>query len=305
MVSSDRIDWNLVPALDALLSERNVSRAARRIGTSQSSMSGALARLRRHFDDELLVRQGNNYVLSPLAERLHPLVREAVTATSTTLAATGQFAASESDHLFRIAATEYGQTVVGPALTAEVARQAPGVRINFVAPFSAAYTRFEDALQATDGALAPREVLKGQPCTGLLPDEWVCVVSADHPTVGDVLSVDDVATLRWVAPTIRGQLLNFMVDGLGSLALEPRVGVTTESFTAVPFLVAGTTRIGLLQGRVARRLATSAGVRVLPCPWPVQALNLTFFWDQKHQADPAHAWLRSVIDHTMRALAGA
>lgn len=305
MDSSDRIDWNLVPALDALLSERNVSRAARRVGTSQSSMSGALARLRRHFDDELLVRQGNHYVLSPLAERLGPLVKNAVAATSTTLAATGHFAATDSHHLFRIAATEYGQTAVGPALVAEVSRQAPDVRIEFVAPFHTAYKRFEDVLHATDGALAPREVLKGQPCTGLLPDDWVCVVSADHPTVGDAVSIDDVATLRWVAPTIRGRLLDLMVDGLGSLAVEPRVDVTTESFTAVPFLVAGTTRIGLLQGRVARRLAASADVRVLPCPWSVQALNLTFFWDEKHQTDPAHAWLRSVVDHTMRALTDA
>ena len=68
----------------------------------------------------------------------------------------------------------------------------------------------------------------------------------------------------------------------------------------VPFLVAGTRRVGIVQAKVAEKLARAAGVRVLECPWPVAPLRVTFWWDRRWAADPAHAWLRAVIADSMR-----
>jgi DNA-binding transcriptional LysR family regulator len=294
-----RIDWNLVPALDALLTERNVSRAGRRLGLSQPSMSGALARLRRHYGDDLLVRQGSGYVLTPLAERLLPLAREAVASTSYALASSLAFDFRHSTRTFTIAASEYVQTVLGQALSLEINRQAPGVRLAFVSPLTRPFRSVDEVLHTAEGWLAPREVLTGHRCTGLLADRWVCVVTDDHPTVRDSLTLQDLRDLSWVAPVIRAEPLRLLLDGLGAHGLEPTLGVTTDSFTAVPFLVAGTDRVGLMQASLANRLAAAAGVRVLPCPWEVQALHVTFGWDAKREADPAHAWLRSVVEQVL------
>jgi DNA-binding transcriptional LysR family regulator len=297
-----RIDWNLLPALDALLTERNVSRAARRLGISQPATSGALARLRRHFDDELLVRRGNCYTLTPLAERLRPLAREAVDVTSTALTSTSDFDCGTSARRFRIAASEYVQTVFAPSLVAELGRRAPRMGVEFVFPFADRFPTGVDVLHSTDGWLAPREVLADQLSTGLLADEWVCVVAADHPTVGTALTLDDLEELSWVAPTIRGEPLRFHLDGLSAHGLEPNVAVATDSFTAVPFLVAGTSHVGVLQGSLARRLAAAAGVRVLPCPWAVQALHLTMWWDRRWESDPAHTWFRTLVEEVMASV---
>lgn len=297
----DRIDWNLVRALDALLRERSVSGAANRLGISQPGASSALARLRRHFGDELLVRRGNTYSLTPLAERLAPRVEEAVKAMRTTLASSGSFDPATSTREFTVAATEYGQSVVGPALTAEVWRLAPQVRLTFRAPFDR-YVGAEDVLDRTDGWLVPKEAAPGYPSTRAVVDQWRCVVAKDHPTVTGDLTLRDAGELPWVTPTVAGKQLVLQLDGLRAHGIEPNIHVTTESFASVPFLVAGTIRIGLVQGHLATRLAPAAGVRVLPCPWVVPPIMLTLAWHRKWEGDPAHAWFRAVVDSCLGAI---
>jgi hypothetical protein len=107
MDALDRLDWNLVPALNALLVERNLSRAARRLGISQPAASGALARLRRTFDDQLLVRDHSEYTLT----------REAVAAARTVVGNARSFDAAASTREFVIASTEYGQMLSRPTLS--------------------------------------------------------------------------------------------------------------------------------------------------------------------------------------------
>lgn len=290
-----RIDWNLLPALDALFTERNVSKAARRVGVTQPAMSNALQRLRRHFGDDLLTRHGNTYLLTPLAERIAPQVRELVSHGLSIVGSGETFDPSESTRHFVMAATEAMQVALGARLLARVNEQAPHATVSFVAPFVEPFRTYEDVIAGTDGWFAPREMMPSQRCTGLIEDRWVCVVDADHPAVGESLTLDDAQRLPWVAPTIRGNPLRVHLDALMAHGVEPHIEVFTESFAAVPFLVAGTRRLGVMQGLVAARLAESAGVRVLECPWPVQPLNVTFWWDPKWDSDPSHAWLRSII----------
>ncbi len=295
-----RIDWNLIPALDALLTERNVSRAARRLGVTQPAASHALARLRRHFGDDLLVRRGNAYLLTPTAERLAPLVRQAVSASTSAMAAVGVFDPRSCTQRFTVAASEYAQTSFMPALARALADVAPGATLDVVTPFAEPFRTAEDVVLGTDGWVAPREVLVGYPSTGMLADRWVCVVADDNAGVGEDLSLDNMRDLRWVAPTVRGEPLRLHLDGLAAVGVEPVLALTTPSFASVPFLVAGTDRIGLLQHSLASLLAAQAGVRVLECPWSVQALHLTFWWDKQYEEDPAHRWLRALVEDTMR-----
>lgn len=289
------MDWNLIPTLEALLTERSVSRAARRLGLSQPAVSNALARLRRQFDDELLVRRGSGYELTPLAEHLALATREAMEAMSAVSAASTEFDPTSSTRQFRIAASDYVQMALGPQLLGEVARLAPSAKIAFVSPYSDQYNGDDDLVDATDGWLAPREVFPGHAHLGSAADRWVCVVDQDHPGIGDTLTLHDASAYPWVVPTVRGKTLRLHLDGLTSRGVDPLIEVTTSTFSAVPFLVAGSARIGLVQESLARRCAHSAGVRILECPWPVQPMQLTFWWSPKKEGDLGHAWLRSVV----------
>ncbi|WP_210438984.1 LysR family transcriptional regulator [Nocardioides xinjiangensis] len=289
------MDWNLIPILEALLVERNVSRAARRLGMSQPAVSNALARLRRQFGDELLVRRAGGYELTPLAEHLALATRGAMEAMSAVSAASTEFDPATSTRLFRIAASDYVQMVLGPGLLADITPLAPRARVAFLAPFSDQFNSDEELVENTDGWLAPREVMPGHEHTGGAADRWVCVVDQDHPTIGGDLTLRDAAAHPWVVPAVRGKTLRLHLDGLAPHGVEPVVEVSTEAFASVPFLIGGTCRIGLVQESLARRLAAVANVRVLECPWPVQPLQLTFWWDPKKDGDLGHAWLRDVV----------
>jgi DNA-binding transcriptional LysR family regulator len=300
MDPAGQLDWNLVPALAALLTEQNVSRAAGRLGISQPAASSALSRLRRHFNDQLLLRRGNSYELTPLAQQLLPLTRDAVTATRSILESRHSFEASTSDHEFVIASTDYGQTVIAPHLLAAAAEQAPRVRFTFVWPFTRATAEANDLLATVDGWLAPRELLSGVPFDGLVADRWVCVVSETNDRVGDVLTLQDVAALPWVIPAMRSRTPLPQLKQLNAHGIQPTYEVMTDTFASVPFLVAGTDRLGIVQERIARRLAPAARVRILECPWTMAPVHFTLWSSPSVQSSPAHRWLR---EFTTRVLA--
>lgn len=124
------LDLNLLVPLQVLLELRHVTRAAERIHLSQSAMSAALRRLRRHFDDELLVRAGSAYSLAPLARRL-PLVTHAVQSAELTFSASSTFDPATSDRRFVVTASHYAAGVVGPALRRHLAATAPSLSVEF------------------------------------------------------------------------------------------------------------------------------------------------------------------------------
>src|SRR5262245_27942392 len=127
MAGLSSIDLNLLITLGALLEERNLTRAGEKTNMSQPAMSGALARLRRHFDDELLVRDGRQYQLTPLAQRLLPGVRDALRQVERTLQARPQFDPASSGRTFSMAMSDYAVTVLVDPLLRRVQELAPGV----------------------------------------------------------------------------------------------------------------------------------------------------------------------------------
>jgi len=287
-----RIDLNLVPLLDALLEECNVSRAAARVQISQPAASKALARLRRHFDDELLVRSGKGYVLTPLGQQLAPLAASAARANRSVVRSSAAFDEGASERTFTIAASEYGQLVIGPAIVEEVHRHAPRSGVQFVSPFIFRADSDSDVLARVDGWLSPKEVMNGPPSLGDLRDEWVLVADQHVGLPGELAHLNH---RQWVVPTVRGNQMELQLGVLRANGLQPQVAVATESFAAIPFLVSGTDRIGLVQGAIARKLATAAGVHIAAFPYPVPPLHLTMWWAQDRSSDAAHEWFRARV----------
>ena len=289
------LDLNLLVSLDALLEQRSVTRAAQQLGLSQPALSASLARLRRHFRDDLLTRVGNEYRLSPLAAQLRPRVRLALDGVERVFSAQPEFDARESTREFSVLLSDYASAVVGSTLAGLLAQEAPGARLRLVPPTPGAVDHVEQTLLATDLMVLPHGFVTDLPHADVLRDQWVLLVSADNPDVGDALTVEQVEAMPWVATYYGPTASTPAARQMRMAGIEPHVQVVTESFLAVPGLVAGSPRIALLQERLVRLLPVDVGVRALPCPFPVGPLVDAMWWHPVYNRDPEHTFFRDLL----------
>src|SRR6185312_11283835 len=189
-VDLGRLDLNLLVALDALLEQRSVTRAAAQMGLSQPALSASLARLRRHFDDELLTRAGNSYRLTPLAVQLSELVRIAVAGVDRVFTARPGFEPAAARREFSLMASDYVVAVLGDTLAGLLAREAPRARLRLASTTPDVVERAEQVLLTTDLLLLPHGFITDLSHADLYRDEWVCVVAAESPAAVDGLTTD-------------------------------------------------------------------------------------------------------------------
>ncbi|WP_448608378.1 LysR family transcriptional regulator [Geodermatophilus sp. URMC 60] len=254
VVNLASLDLNLLVSLDALLEQRSVTRAAQQMGLSQPALSASLARLRRHFGDELLTRVGNEYRLTPLAAQLKDLVRLALSGVERVFTAQTEFDPASSTREFSILVSDYVVVVLGDTIAALLAEEAPHTRLRLTPHTPAMVERADQVLLGTDLLLLPHGFVSDLSHRDLYRDEWVCVVSADNPVVDEGLTVQHLETLPWVA-TYHGQTASTpAARQMRMLGIEPRVQVVNEDFLTVPALVAGSDRIALLQRRLVSLL---------------------------------------------------
>src|SRR3954452_18325569 len=244
------LDLNLLVSLDALLQERSVTRAAARMGLSQPALSASLARLRRHFGDELLSRTGNEYRLTPLAAQLRELARMALSGVERVFTAQPDFDPASSTREFSLFMSDCGVAVLGDTLAALLTEEAPNTRLRMSANTPSTVDRAEQMLLSTDLLVLPHGFVTDLSHRDLYRDEWVCVVSADNGEVGEELTVEDLESLPWVV-TYHGPTASTpAARQMRMRGMEPKVQVVTENFLTVPGLVAGSRRIALLQRRL-------------------------------------------------------
>jgi len=294
-VKLSNLDLNLLVSLDALLRERSVTRAAAGLGLSQPTLSTALSRLRRHFDDELLTRVGNSYELTPLAADLVERTAGAMGVLERVFAGQPDFDPARAEREFTVVVSDYAATVLGAHLSAVLAEQAPSVCLRLQQLRTETVDAAPESLRAVDAMVLPHGYLADLPHQDLYEDQWTCVVSADNVSVGETFTLEHLHTLPMVVTYREPTAFTPAVKQLSMVGIEPRVVAVSGSFLALPFLVAGTDRFALIQQRLADRLA-AAGVRVLPCPFPVTPLIEALWWHPVYDRDSAHQWLRSVFD---------
>ena len=289
------LDLNLLVALDALLQQRSVTRAAGQMGLSQPALSASLARLRRHFGDDLLTRAGNEYRLTPLAVQLRDLSRLALTGVERVFTAQPEFDAASSTREFSLLISDYGVAVLGSTIAALLAEEAPHARLRLTASTPAAVDRADQILLSTDLLVLPHGFITDLSHLDLYRDEWVCVVSADNAAVEEELTVEHLETLPWVVTFHGPTAATHASRQMRMRGIEPNVQVITENFLTVPGLVAGSDRIALLQRRLVELLPLDIGLRALPPPVEVGQLVEAIWWHPVYDDDPEHAYLRELI----------
>ena len=257
------LDMNLVVALRALLAERNVTRAGERIGLSQPAMSAALARLRRHFGDELLARKGSGYELTALGVVLLDRTEVACEMLEQVFGSQPRFDPAREEREFVILTSDYAAAVFGDRLARADQRAGARVRITFRQIPATVIDDPAAQLATVDGMFMPHGIIGGLPAVELFRDRWLCAVAEDNPEVGESITLDELATLPWAAyqrvydaPVTRQ---------LSLLGIEPRVQVSVDSFQALPAMVAGTRRVAMIQARCSPRASGWAPAAASGC----------------------------------------
>jgi DNA-binding transcriptional LysR family regulator len=296
------VDLNLLVALDALLAERNVTRAAERLSIGQPAMSAALNRLRKLFDDPLLTREGADLIATPLAETLARPVQEAIDAIRSVLAVRGAFDPDTDHRTFTVVASDYVGLVLLRPLLRRLAHEAPRVRlvVRPVLPDFLTQLRRDHV----DLTVVPRELMPERsdlPHVELFRDRYVCAVAADNGAVGDRMSVDEFARLPQLASN-GGPLPALGQRQLDSLRLHPSAEISTQTSLLAPFLLAGTELVTLVLERLGHLLQDAADIRLVEPPTPLQTITECMFWSGRRADDPSHRWLREQVLLTAREL---
>jgi DNA-binding transcriptional LysR family regulator len=296
------IDLNLLLVLRALLAERHVTRAAARVGLSQSATSHALARLRELYGDQLLVRRGRALLLTPRAERLLPLLERGLGDLQEAVEGEPSFEPRSARRSFTVGMADYGQAVLlGPLLRA-LDGQAPGIELSCVA-----FPNAEELAAAGDIDLAVagsgRPFLAKLPQLPLLEDEFVCVVRRDHPQAKSKLTLERYLSLGHVVVAPSGTAGSLVDSVLGERGHQRRIALRVSSFLAAPVVVSQTDHVSTMPKRLALQLASRFRLRVLPPPIALPHFQLSLIWHPRFEHDPAHRFLRQLAVEVGKRLA--
>lgn len=292
------VDANLLLALHAFLEERNLTHAGERMTMSQPAMSGALARLRKHFGDELLVRSGRGFELTPLAVQLRPAVAEAVLAAEALLGTHRDFDAAISTKRFTVSMSEYAMTVLAEPLIRVIAEQAPGCSL-MLDPVDVRRDQFETQLMRRDLIIGPLGFDFPGRTQPVFTDQLVCVVARDQPRLRDgALSLDDLRTMphavaEFAAAGDRKRPLELAVAEKGIDGRPVLVQVT--SLLTLPFAVTGTDMCAFVPSRLARRCLDVLDLVVARTPLGPVRITEAAHWHPRRERDPAVVWLRRLL----------
>jgi DNA-binding transcriptional LysR family regulator len=291
-VHSDNADLNLLRALDALLEERQVSRAADRFHLSQSAMSRTLTRLRETFRDELLVRTGSGYELTPRARAIQRELDELLPRLRSLVRGDDFDPASATDAV-RLHGSDYICAVLGPRLFAELFHQAPALSVT-VEPLSAATS---DDLERgrIDLALTPVRPPAPLIWEPLFEEDYVCVLSDRHPLRRERLTLADLAEFPQVSIIVLAPETMISDRRLRELGVRTRSGLRVPFFSAAVSALPGTTLIAMLPRRFARQHADVDGLRIAEAPEEFEPYHYGMSWHPRLNTDPVQAWLRSLV----------
>ena len=291
----NKLDLNLLVALDVLLIEASISRAAVRLHMSQSAMSNALARLRDYFDDELLVQVGRRMELTPRAEVLKDTVRDVLLRIDSSVAAKPEFVPAKSDREFRIFVSDFTLATLIPHVLARAHAQGPDIRFSLL-PQVLEPTRSLDRAEVDLVVMPSDYCTSAHPSEVLFTERFQCVLWRDSR-----IAQGELTTQRFMAAghvvtlppaTNATSLEDWRFKGHG---LHRRIDVTSFSYASSAALVVGTERIATVHGRLAQQAARHLPIVVRDVPVEFAEMSQVMQWHRYRTRDPGIEWLRRVF----------
>jgi DNA-binding transcriptional LysR family regulator len=289
------MNLNLVRVLSVLLAERSVSRAAARLGVTQSAVSHALSQLRQLLGDPLLVRGAAGMVPTPRAEQLAPRVARALDDLERALGEAAAFEPTTAVRSFTLAAGDHMAGILLQAIVWMGLREAPGVSIRVV-PFHAARVALELERGDVDIAIGPpfaRDADLRQ--KGLFRDRICCVVRKDHTEIQGKVDLDQLRRCAHVVMSREDESLRRVDDALRDHGVERRVAVELPYFLLAPALVPFADLVLLAPYTLGALFAQGYPLQVLELPIELPSIQVNAYWHPRADADAAHVWLRQQV----------
>ncbi len=296
-------DLRLLVALDALLAERNVTRAAVRLNISQPALSSQLSRLRTLFNDPLFLPAQRGILPTARALELQEPLSSALENLRGVVSSQARFVPADAHMTYSIAASDYAHhALLMPAIVGLLS-EAPGIKV---------------ALRRLEPSLVEREMETGEvdlvvtlperaPPNAknrpLLQETFVCIARRGHPAIQGELRVEDIARLRYIiASPGKSDFSGAMDQALTALGLTRDVAVSSAYFSLVPDLVAGTDMIAVVPSRLVR--GAHPALQVFPTPISVPGFTVSLAWHERVNAHLAHQWIRQRIVDSVQSERG-
>jgi DNA-binding transcriptional LysR family regulator len=288
------LDMKLLAVFDSVYSSGSVSRAAEQLGLAQTSVSLALARMRRQFKDPLFVRTARGMEPTPRAEQLHRPLQQALELLRTATEQAVVFDPASSTRHFRISMTDVSHLDFLPGLVHRAESLAPGVLIEVlrIAPDMAA------RLAAGESDLAVGhmpELESGFYQQKLMEQGFACVVAREHPRIRQRLTSAMFQRERHVVVTTPGTGNELLERQLRRLRIERRVALSLQTLPGLGNLLAQTELVATLPQRVAQTLARIAAVKLLAPPFDTPSIAIKQHWHERFHHDPGNRWLRGLV----------
>lgn len=285
------LDLNLLKALDALLDEGSVTRAAQRLSLTQPAVSGMLTRLRDYFGDPLFVRASHGMVPTLRASELSVPVKQILTDIAILLKPM-QFDPMTAELTYTLVATDYALKAVVVPLIAALKQHAPRIRI---AVRSVDSERMYQQLSRGEVDLAlvtPQTTPDDLHGRALYQEEYVCVARSHHPlAAASEMTLEQFCEQEHILVSTEGRFMGVTDEALAELSLTRRVGVSVNSFLVIPDILRSTDMIAVVPGRM---VPVDSDLAIIPLPLNVPGFTKSMAWHERTHRDPAHQWIRAL-----------
>jgi DNA-binding transcriptional LysR family regulator len=289
------VDLNLLVALDALLAERSVSRAATRLHLSQPATSAVLARLRELFGDPLLLRTARGMLPTARALELGGPVKQVLAEINRLVQPQTAFDPAHADLTFTLSASDYVEYALLPALVDYIESKAPGARLE-VKPID--FSLMDKQLESGEVDVCVTSYHNASPglhARALYTERLVCVVRRNHPEVEDGITIDQFCRLAHVSatPSGGGTFVRLIDDALKAARRGRHIRLKVPHFLMVPEIIARSDMVAVLPERLARGYARKLSIFEPPLKLP--DFDIAAIWHERTHSDPAQQWLRQVL----------
>ena len=286
------LDLNLLVALDALLREASVSRAAMRIGLSQPAASHALQRLRDLIGDPLLVRTGARMELTPRAQGLRGPLAQALDQVRG-LFAPDEFDAARSERHFRLMMPDLAVELLMPPLMEKVTRLAPNVTIDVV-PWRGPAIFTPEFARTIDLVISIGDAFKGFHRQRLYVDSDALAARRGHPAGSRLKQHESFLAARHVAVVIRGQSEDLIDTWLRSKGIERRIALVVPGYIEALHVAARTDLVAFVPRRLIAALSKQLSLQTVTPPFDPGIDEQYLFYPTRAQMDPGSIWLRNI-----------
>ena len=300
MTDIRRLDLNLLLLLDALFRTNNLSEVSRQLGMSQPTASAGLRKLRFFFGDPLFLSTGRGMRPTPFAQSIAEAVSAVLSTVNEQILRKPRFLPHESTRVFTITTPDIGVLIFIPPILQRIRALAPGVSLRCVPP---TYESLDEALAAGEIDLAigyfPDLMGPNLMAERLFDHPFTCIVRKDHPTIGDMLSLDQFLAAEHIVVGQQGSSQEIFERRVRELKLQRRVVLHLPHFMSVPQLIATSDMIATVPLSLGAWYR-DAGLKLLPPPISIPLIELRQHWHRRMDNEPAVRWLRSIMSEELR-----